>query len=190
VVRYLRRDDSVGFASASRHRLDDGLTLTTMSDVSLERVPELMSFLEQERHWLASELHDGPAQMLAQAALQNPEDRLRGALDEVIELMGWLASPALDGLVAHETLARLPADLEGQITLSPEQLPTLYRVAQDVLEGCSETARLLLEEGELRLVSSGFELSPELRERVELRCELAGLRLTWEAEGARVVWRS
>ena len=187
-VRFLRTDGQIRVGRPGRHALDDGHTLTTLSDVSLDRVGELLEFLEAERHWLAVELHDGPAQSLVLARLENPDRCLEGALDELLACMRWLSSPALDGLAGEDALARLPADVTGTTEVTGERLTALYRVAQEILEGCDELARLDLAPGALTVTSAEFELADELRELVELRCELMGLALAWNERGARVTW--
>jgi hypothetical protein len=187
-VRYARRDGGVGLALPAHQRLDDGSVLTTLSDVSLARVPELLEFFEQERQWLAAELHDGPSQTLAGACLEKPDPPLRGALEELMQLMQWLASPSMDGVPFADALARLHVDIEGTTEPEVTQGTALYRVVQELLEGCSEDAALQVAQGQLTIHCSEFTPDPEVKRRVELRCELTGLRLDWLPDGARVAW--
>lgn len=183
-VRFLRRDGQVRVGHPRRHALEEGHVLTTLSDVSLDRVADLLEFLEAERQWLAVELHDGPAQVLAAARLEEPDPWLEAALDELLECLHWLSSPTLE----EDALARLPADVTGSTSAQGTLLASLYRVLQDVLDGCGESARVELSERQAVVSSTDCELAPELREMVELRCELGGLHLTWTGEGARVTW--
>ncbi len=183
-VRFLRQDGQVRVGHPRRHPLEEGHVLTTLSDVSLDRVTELLEFLEAERHWLAVELHDGPAQVLAAARLGQSDPLLEAALDELLECMRWLSSPTLES----EPLSRLPADVNGTTSATGTLLASLYRVLQDVLDGCGETARVELSDRQAQVASADCALPPELREMVELRCELAGLSLHWTGEGVRITW--
>lgn len=187
-VRYARRQGGIGLAVPARQRLDDGAVLTTLIDVSLDRVPELLEYFEQERQWLAAELHDGPSQVLAHACMRRSTPRLRLALDEVLQLMTWLSSPLLEGVDFVPALARLSADVKGATELYGVTGTALFRVIQEILEGCSEDAVIELGDKWLEVHGSELALEPDARQRVELRCELAEVRLEWRHDGARATW--
>jgi len=137
--------------------LADGQLIRAVADVSHDRAAELVVFLEQQRHALAVELHDGMSQVLAATNLMAqryaPDVPVLPLLERLGSLIGSLRSPGLEeqGLVAslqlldayHQRPLRVVAD--GELPLLPPALElTVYRLAQQTLLAQAEELRVRL----------------------------------------------
>lgn len=128
-----------------------GSTMRTVVDLSGQEASRWLRFLEEGRHILASDIHDGPCQLAAVANLQQGTADSQSILQTVLRRMAALRSPWVEGkapgslLVAYaQTLLPHPCRLDIRWQLSEAQsetdrATTSYRVVQCLLESLSRS---------------------------------------------------
>lgn len=106
-------------------------------DVSRHDVVHWFDHLEQMRHLLASNLHDGPAQSAAAGALNSPGLDWRAANEQVRYRLDFLRSPWVEGEEPFEWLLEYTETHfpESQI-FSERQNPSLSRSQAQFLQRC------------------------------------------------------
>jgi PAS domain-containing protein len=123
-----------------------------IEDAQNEIGPEILMMLEQDRHRLAADLHDGPAQTLAAMRLRlgdlTPEEgrAVEQMVAETLEVLTWFRSPMEDGIpfdravraVFQQLLPEVSVKFEFDVDYgwSPATV-ALYRCLQDLGEHLS-----------------------------------------------------
>ena len=193
---------------------EDDWQLLLVEDVTHENVEDVLLLLEQERHALAAELHDGPAQTGAALGFDHKNLPAREAQSlarlraEMADMLRWLRSPSQDNLTFEQALRNIFSHnlLEVDTSISaPADLPwtpqtiAIYRSLQDLAEHLSEhsafdslSVDVSRVDDQLRVVVDGdqdrgiADLEPESQELILQR--LALVRGEWRPQGERSRW--
>jgi hypothetical protein len=114
-------------------------------DVSEREVEQWLDFLEETRHRLAADLHDGPSQIAAILNMQEPSDKVTHFFESLRSQLEFLRSPWREGRDPWRWIQELGArcfpqcrlDLRpGPLEVSQQQC--LYRILLAVLEPLGE----------------------------------------------------
>lgn len=178
-------------------RTDSSHSLCLLQDHTAEHWESSVLLLERERHWLAAEIHDGPAQESArQALLGGPAN-----LEAIRELIDWLSSPLHTGASPTAAIERLlathlpevPVQIHCQSSDWSPGMIVSYRMIQDLIEQLAErpvqaALEICLEaEGSLRGRLQGVDCSdyaPALN--IESRIQL--FNVVWSADEQGLRW--
>lgn len=176
------------------------LAVRTLVDVSFARIKALMELEEQERTWLAADLHDAPAQTAAALCFQlqamyaqrpGPElaEAVRGAerlSSRLRKLLSDLSNPVLAGDSLGEALSRL---LGQPVEVGPgADDPVVFRLVQECAASVDGARSLQLqkEENLTRLIIS-YQGRLRNLNFLRHRCLLLGGELHTEQPGTVVI---
>lgn len=163
-----RSQNSLGEADWHAYQIEilpGGTRLCTTQPISSEKLDGLIYFLEQEKHWQAADLHDGPCQDFGALSLTAGQEN-QGDLQEILELIDWLSSPLHSDQSPERAFSglcrRMLPEVEWVVKIDTGGWNTagvsMYRIFQDFLEHFTDSPTPARLELELSRSASGLRL--------------------------------